>query len=50
MTTTIDDVNKAASEIGIAANQGLQSAGDLAGQADQLRGAVDKFLKTMNAA
>ena len=50
VSRNIAGVNQAATETGTAAGQVLQSAGDLATLAEDLRGEVDKFLKTLNAA
>jgi methyl-accepting chemotaxis protein len=50
VSSNIAGVNQAASETGTAASQVLQSAGELSGHAEKLRGEVDKFLETMNAA
>jgi methyl-accepting chemotaxis protein len=50
VSENISAVNQAATETGTAASRVLQSAGELAGQAETLRGEVDKFLETMNAA
>ena len=50
VSENISAVNQAAAETGAAANQVLQSAGDLAGQADLLRAEVDRFLAEVRSA
>ena len=50
VSSNIAGVNQAATETGTAAGQVLQAAGELSTHGEKLRGEVDKFLQTLNAA
>jgi methyl-accepting chemotaxis protein len=50
VSSNIGGVSQGAEETGKAANQVLESAGQLSQQSEELRGAVDKFLAEVRAA